>query len=91
MFHDRFHFLGHGGEEIRSLFQFCAFTDAVFIAVDLRNDTFQLERVGFLVDFKANNDNKNNNDIPENAGFEHRGFDIYNNERISFYFRLFRF
>jgi hypothetical protein len=51
MFHDLLHFLGHGGEQVGGELQFRAFTDAVFIAVDLRNDTFQLERVGFLVDF----------------------------------------
>jgi len=30
-----------------------------------------LERVGFLVDFQANDDNENNNDISKDACFEH--------------------
>ena len=51
MFHYLFHFLGDGGEEIGGEFQFRAFTDAIFIAVYFRNNTFQLKRVGFLVDF----------------------------------------
>ena len=71
MFHDRFHFLGDGREEIGGEFQLRAFTDAVFVSVYFRNNTFQLKRVGFLVDFQANDDNENNDDITENAGFEH--------------------
>jgi hypothetical protein len=71
MFHYLFHFLGDGGEEIGGEFQLRAFTDAVFIAIDFRNNTFQLKRVGFLVDFEANHNNKNNDDITENTGFEH--------------------
>jgi hypothetical protein len=34
MFYEFFHFLGNGREEIGGEFQFSAFTDAVFIAVD---------------------------------------------------------
>jgi hypothetical protein len=71
MFHDLFHFLSHGGEEVGREFQFRAFTHTVFVSVDFRNDTFQLERVGFLVDFQAYHYNKNNNDISENTGFKH--------------------
>lgn len=73
MFHDLLHFLGHGGEKVGGELQFSAFTDAVFIAVDFRNDTFQLERIGIKVDFQAYCENKNNDDISENTGFEHRG------------------
>ena len=71
MFHDLFHFLGDVGEEIGGEFQFRAFADAIFIAIDFRNNTLQLKRVGFLVDFEANHNNENNNNISENAGFEH--------------------
>lgn len=76
MFHNLFHFLGDGGEEIGGEFQLCAFTDAIFVSIYFRNNTFQLKRVGFLVDFETNDDNENNDNITENTGFEHMMYQV---------------
>ena len=68
MFHDLFHFLGDGCEEIGCEFQFSAFANTVFIAIDFRNNTLQLKRIRLLVDFQTDDNNENNNNVTKNTG-----------------------